>query len=246
MPESGRILIADDEENHREVIRDFLREEGYTCECVAHAEGTLAELRAHEYDLLVADIKMPGNEDLELVEAVNALAEGFPVILMTGYPALNTAIKSTRLSVTGYILKPVAMDELLKLVKQGILRYQTHRMFDKARKRLEETQREWGELQTAQTTTPAAHVLVDVDMFLNYTLKNMVASMIDLKELTQALAQNKPKQQACQLLNCPRHVELTQAIREAIMVLEKTKNSFKSKELAALRINLEHALGTPV
>ncbi|MEK7729008.1 MAG: response regulator [candidate division KSB1 bacterium] len=246
MPELGRVLIADDEENFREVIRDFLREEGYTCECVADAASALTELRAREYDLLVADIKMPGNEELELIEQVPALVAGLPVILVTGYPALNTAIKSTRLAVVGYLLKPVPLEDFLKLVQQGILRYQTQRMFGKARKRLEEAQREWGDLESLKSLAPTSPALVDVDVFLHYTLKNMIASMIDLKELAQALAQNKPKQQACQLLNCPRHVELTQALRDAILVLEKTKNAFKSKELGALRQSLERTLGAPL
>ncbi len=243
MSDLGRVLIADDEENFREAIRDFLRDEGYACECVADAASATAELRAREYDLLVADIKMPGNEELELIEQVPALADGLPVILVTGYPALNTAIKSTRLSVVGYLLKPVPLEEFLKLAKQGILRYQAYRMFGKARKRLEEAQREWGDLQRLKSLGPTPSSLVDVDVFLHYTMKNMMASMTDLKELAQALAQNKPKQQVCQLLNCPRHVELTEALREAIMVLEKTKNAFKSKDLAALRMNLERTLG---
>lgn len=243
MPELGRVLIADDEENFREVIRDFLREEGFACECVADATHALAELRAHEYDLLVADIKMPGNEELELIEQIAGVIEGLPVILVTGYPALNTAIKSTRLSVVGYLLKPVPLEEFLALVKQGILRYQTFRRFGQARKRLEDMQQEWGDWGSLKTLTPGAPALVDVDMFLNYTMRNIAASVIDLKELTQALAQNKPKQQVCQLLNCPRHVELTEAIRGAIFVLEKTKNAFKSKELATLRQNLERVLG---
>ena len=243
MPESGRVLIADDEVNFREAMRDFLREEGFACECVADAASALSELRAREYDLLVADIKMPGNEELELIEQVAAALEGLPVILVTAYPALNTAIKSTRLAVVGYLLKPVPLEEFLALVQQGILRSQTYRMFGKARQRLEDAQREWRELGSIKTLALSSPALVDVDMFLHYTFKNIAASMIDLKELAQALAQNKPKQQVCQLLNCPRHVELTEAIRDAIFVLEKTKNAFKSKELATLRQNLERVLG---
>lgn len=249
MVELGRILIADDEENFRAAISDFLRDEGYFCEGVPDAQSAKTKLIEQEYDLLVADIKMPGNDELELIEQVHALVEGLPVILVTGYPTLNTAIKSTRLAIAGYLLKPVPLDDFLNLVQQSILRYQTHRMFSKARNRLEELQREWSHLETLKTppsVTPAEPSLVDVDVFLHYTLKNMMASMIDLKELAQALALNKPKQQVCQLLNCPRHAELTQALREAIAVLEKTKNSFKSKELAALRVELERVLGVGV
>ncbi|MCI0692942.1 response regulator [candidate division KSB1 bacterium] len=64
-------------------------------------------LGKNRYDLLIADIKMPGNDELEFIEEPPAIAEGLPVILVTGYPSLNTAIKSTRLHVAGYMMKPL-------------------------------------------------------------------------------------------------------------------------------------------
>lgn len=242
MSELGRILIADDEVGFAAVTADLLREEGYFCDCAEDAYRAKALLAEQEYDLLIADIKMPGNDGLEFVESVPALAEHLPVILVTGYPSLDTAIKSTRLSVAGYLVKPTPFEDLLQLVRESVMRARTSRLFTKARQQLQHMQHElmaWGNLKNQ--TAPKAS-LVEVDLFLHHAIHNIMANVTDLRDLAQALAQNKPKQQACQLLNCPRQVELTQAITDAVNVLEKTKNSFKSKELAALRLKLETVL----
>ncbi len=238
----GKILMADDEKNFLEAHADLLREEGYECDCAPDAEAAKTLLAKGEYDLLIADIKMPGNNELELIESLPAIREGLPVILVTGYPSLDTAVKSTRLSVVGYLMKPVNIEDFLKLVRESVIRSQTFRQFYRLRHRMHEVQNELGSLDGLKNLAPASPSFVDVDVFLHYTIKNILASVFDLRDLTQALTHHKPKEQVCQLLNCPRHVELTEAIRDGIYVLEKTKTSFKSKELALLRERLESAL----
>ena len=235
----GRILIADDETTFAEAHADLLRDQGYECDCAKDAHTAKAWLGKNRYDLLIADIKMPGNDELEFIEELPAIAAGLPVILVTGYPTLNTAIKSTRLHVAGYMVKPLPLDDFLKLVRESILRSLSVRMFDKMRAHLQEMNRELEGLSNVKNPTVSSPSFVDTDIFLQFTIKNIMASMIDLRDLSQALAHNKPKQQVCQLLNCPRHAELTETIRDAIFVLEKTKSSFKSKELAELRKRLE-------
>ena len=242
MANSGRILIADDEVTFAEAHADLLRDQGYTCDCAKDARAAKELLNKNPYDLLIADIKMPGNDELEFIEALPTIAAGLPVILVTGYPSLDTAIKSTRLAVAGYLLKPVPIDDFLKLVRQSILRHQTYLMFEESRNRLRSLQIELGTFENMKRAAPSGFSVVDVDVFLHYTIKNILASMMDLKDLAQALAKDTPKQQVCQLLNCPRHAELTEVIRDAIFALEKTKTAFKSRELAALRVRLEHAL----
>lgn len=242
MSELGRILIADDEAGFAAVTADLLREEGYFCDCAEDAYRAKTLLTAREYDLLIADIKMPGNDGLELVESVSALAESVPVILITGYPSLDTAIKSTRLPVAGYLVKPTPFEDLLPLVRESVMRARTSRLFTKARKQLQNMHQELHDWGNPQNLAAHKSSLAEVDLFVHHAIRNIMANVTDLKDLTQALAQNKPKQQVCQLLNCPRQVELAQAITEAVNVLEKTKNSFKSKELAALRVKLEAVL----
>lgn len=238
----GKILMADDEEAFLNVHAELLREEGYTCDCAPDARVAKELVRQNDYDLLITDIKMPGNEELLLVEEIAMIAKGLPVILVTGYPSLDTAIKSTRLAVAGYLVKPVNIDDFLKLVRESVLRYETMRMFDKMRRRLRESYLELGSLESMKEAAPGSTSFVDVDLFLQYTLKNIMASIFDLKDMTLALASNKAKEQACQVLNCPRNQVLSEAMRDAIVTLEKTKSSFRSKELALLRTRLEKAL----
>ena len=86
MSDQGRILIADDEKVFLESTADLLRRAGYECSCVPDAPSAIEELRKEEYDLLIADIKMPGNPDLELVRELPNIAEGMPVILVVPSP----------------------------------------------------------------------------------------------------------------------------------------------------------------
>lgn len=107
MAEKGKILIADDEETFLHSTADLLRREGYDCDIVPDGNRAAEMLGKGEYDLLIADIKMPGNGNLELVREMPRLAEGLPVILVTGYPSLKTAMESFQLPVAAYLPKPV-------------------------------------------------------------------------------------------------------------------------------------------
>ena len=94
MSELGRILIADDEETFLMSTADLLRNEGFECDCAPDATSAAQMLRSGDHDLLIADIKMPGNFELEFIRDLPQIAEGLPVILVTGYPTLDTAIQS--------------------------------------------------------------------------------------------------------------------------------------------------------
>ena len=102
MSKLGRILIADDEETFRSSTADLLRRDGYECNCVPDAGEAVKELREGSYDLLIADIHMPGNPELELVREIPVIAEGMPVLLVTGYPSANSAIEAIKLNVTAF------------------------------------------------------------------------------------------------------------------------------------------------
>ena len=118
----GRILIADDEQTFVAALADLLRREGYECLTVPDGLAAAAELNTTTtpYDLLIADIRMPGNAELELIKHLRQIAEGLPVILVTAYPDAPTALQSAELPVLAYLIKPVNFPELLKLVRRGI------------------------------------------------------------------------------------------------------------------------------
>ena len=123
MTDLGRILIADDEHTFLNSMADLLRREGYQCDCAPNAIVAADLLRRNDYDLLIADIKMEGNFELELIRDIPQIAGGMPVILVTGHPSLKSAIQSVQLPVVAYLVKPFEFKELLFHVQSSIKTY---------------------------------------------------------------------------------------------------------------------------
>ncbi len=161
MVEPRRILIADDEETFLYSTADILRREGYDCSCASDARAATEMLRMESYDLLIADIKMQGNADLEFIKALPQIADGMPVILVTGYPSLNSAIESIQLPVVAYLVKPVELKELLVRVKDVITGkglFKTRRL-EKALQKIANDLEEVGALTGANTFTTGLNTL---------------------------------------------------------------------------------------
>ena len=110
------ILLVDDTELFLHSTADLLRKEGYDCVCASTASEAIAKLRTGTYDLLIADIKMPGNSHLELLHELQSLVPSMPVILVTAYPTVATAVGALRLSVFDYLIKPFEFAELRERV----------------------------------------------------------------------------------------------------------------------------------
>lgn len=239
MAEPARILIADDEETFLHSTADLLRREGYHCDTAADATFATEIIRNSAYDLVIADIRMPGNTELQFIGELANLVRAMPVILVTGYPSMRTAIRSIELLVVAYLIKPVDFQELLARVRMGTERYRTYRAISATRVQLQEWQQKLESMESWMAQAPGDVSHVPVSTFLDLTLRNVVDALADLKTLTEAIALQRGGQDACHLLGCPRPVLLLEAIREAIGVLESTKSSFKSKDLGELRQKLE-------
>jgi DNA-binding NarL/FixJ family response regulator len=122
MESRGRILMADDEDTFLRATAALFHRAGYDCDCASDGPGAIAAAQRNAYDVLVTDINMTGNKDLELVREIRERFADLPVILVTGYPSLGTAIAALRLSAVDYLLKPVDFDELLGRVQEAIER----------------------------------------------------------------------------------------------------------------------------
>ena len=136
MSSKGRILIADDEDTFLNAMSDLLGNDGYTCACAPDASTAAAMLENEAYDLLISDIQMPGNGKLEFVRQVPQLCEGLPVILVTGYPSMGSAIQSVHLPVIAYLVKPFDLAELLEQVAVSIRKARVHRTVETMHRRL--------------------------------------------------------------------------------------------------------------
>lgn len=242
MTEPGRILLADDEETFLHATADILRREGYLCDCAADARAAADLLRRNPYELLVADIKMPGNPELELVKSLPDLVAGLPVILVTGYPSIRSATESIQLPVVAYLVKPIEISELLGHVGPAIERYRLLRKVRESRERIGQLCRDLDGLETVMAQPGGTTAAVTVAEFLDLCIRNIVNTVSDVRHITLAAQGKEEAVRPCHLLACPQLENLTEALEEAIGVLRETKGSFKSKALGDLRRKLEVVL----
>jgi DNA-binding response OmpR family regulator len=244
MAELGRILIADDEETFLFRTADVLRKEGYECSCALDVETATDMLARSDYDLLIADLRIAGHPDLKFIKGLPEIATGLPVILVTAYPSADSAIEALRLPAAAYLVKPFYFSELLAQTEAAIERFRIYRTVRQAQQRLPDWQQELEYLEFTLRRSPTSATRVSVNTFVTLTLNHIVSALADLQRLTEALTQSPAKPQTCHLLACPKLETLGEAMRDAVNVLEKTKGSFKSKELGELRRKLQTTVGT--
>ena len=115
-----RILVADDDAVIREGLRRILTAEGYEVETVSNGRAALERLEQKRFRLLVTDLKMPGMSGLEVLQAIRNCQPELPVILITGYAAIDNAVEAMKSGATDYLSKPFANDELVSKVRHAI------------------------------------------------------------------------------------------------------------------------------
>lgn len=235
----GRVLIADDEEFFILATSDLLRSEGFECDGVQDAEHALSLLEIHQYDVLISDIRMPGNPNLELIQRLPEVAQGLPVILVTGYPSMHSAIQSVRLPVVAYLVKPVDAQELLAHVRAHAANAQAYRIIRGAQSRLKDCYEDLGKIETVMRHPVDHDSAAPIDAFLTLTLRNVVDSLGELHRLVESVIHAHGDPTTETFPNYPHRNHLLAALEETIMVLEKTKSAFKSKDLGELRRKLE-------
>jgi len=230
----GCVLIADDDRAAREGLLLMLRRLGYTCESAINADQALELLRAAPAEVLLADIHMPGNIKLELVEAAGKVVPGLPVVLLTGRPSVETAARSVRLPVSAYLTKPPDLEELARELDRAIASYREFNLVQAGRKRLQDWERELGQIE-AMIRHPSAEASTGaLEDFIRVSLRQAILTLADLERATQVL-----DARATDRLRTVEHVA---ALRHAVEVLERTRQNFKSKDLADLRRQLEQLL----
>jgi two-component system response regulator AtoC len=117
---SLRVLVVDDRLEMAEMIADDLDDRGYLAVAVSSGREALRLLSSERIDALVTDLRMPDVDGLQLLRASQALDPSRPVILMTAFEALDTAIEASEYGVCQYLTKPFRLDLLARLLEQAI------------------------------------------------------------------------------------------------------------------------------
>jgi DNA-binding response OmpR family regulator len=242
MESNALILIVDDDINLLTTTAAFLSQHGYRCDCADTGEEALACLKQRQYDLLISDIEMPGNHDLRLIQSLPQIQAGLPVILMTGYPTIQTAAHAVGLSVVAYLIKPVDPETLLAEVARSLERSRYFRKVAGTRERLISVCEDLKHIETSIRIPVGNEIRASLVAFLDLTLQNVTASLLDLRYLIESMAFTSKQSPEPEWLQSSRPLILISALRETIAVLAKTKESFKSKELGEIRHKLEALL----
>lgn len=230
----GRVLFADDDRALREGLAIMLRRFGFECHCVSTAVEAVEVLRAVEFEVLISDINMPGNVGLELIETLPQVAAGLPVILLTGKPTIDTAVRSVRLAVTAYLTKPPDFDELCCVLDKAVADHRGFRAMHLGRERLRTWEKELAQIEQVFRQTPGAQPGGPMGSYLRVSLRQVILMLADIEKATHAL-----ERRTAGSLD---HVDHIAALRRTVEVLERTKQNFKSKDLADLRRQLEQLL----
>ena len=115
-----RVLVVDDEESIRELLTKTLALAEYAVEAVGAARTALDLLRRENWDLLIADLRMPEMDGLSLIKEARRLHPSLPVIIITGYSSEASAIQAVNLGVVGYLVKPFRIPQVLSAVAKAL------------------------------------------------------------------------------------------------------------------------------
>ena len=115
-----RVLVADDEASIRELLSKTLALAEYEVETAPDGRAAVERLRARHYDLLIADLKMPGLDGLSLIREARRLKADIPVIIITGFSTESSAIEAVNLGVAGYLTKPFRVPQVLAAAARAL------------------------------------------------------------------------------------------------------------------------------
>jgi len=119
MPNRVSILIVDDEESVRDSLYNWFIDDGYHVECAKNAKMALSLLNEKEYDIVLADIKMPGMDGMEMHRRIKALPRVPIVIIMTAFASVDTAVQALKEGAFDYVTKPFDPDDLSHLIRNA-------------------------------------------------------------------------------------------------------------------------------
>ena len=160
----ANILVVDDEPNARTALAEILKSEGYAVETAGDGFKAMARMAEFAPDLVLTDLKMPGLDGVELMKKVKEQDPELPVIVMTAFGAVETAVSAMREGAADYLQKPLNSDELLIVLERALERTKLRREASELRSQLRE----------------------------RYSFENIVGSSPEMQQVFKSVAQIAP------------------------------------------------------
>ncbi len=125
-----QILIVDDEESIRAVLADLFDDLGYKVGVSGEGKGGLEAALSEDYDLVILDLSLPGVSRLDMLRSLKESKPDLPVIIITGYASMKSALEAMKLGAYDYITKPFDLDNVQLVAERALER---HRLIDENR-----------------------------------------------------------------------------------------------------------------
>ncbi|MDH3892600.1 MAG: response regulator [candidate division Zixibacteria bacterium] len=110
------ILVVDDELLIRDLLYDFFHDQGWDITVAESGQKALDIMQERQFDVLLTDLRMPAMDGMTLTSQVQQDYPDVPVVIMTGYPSVDSAVAALRTRVADYITKPFNVNDLFKRV----------------------------------------------------------------------------------------------------------------------------------
>ncbi len=139
MDSTCKILVVDDDLAMREMLTSMFSEEGYEADCAASADEAIERSRDEEFDAVLSDIKMPGRSGIDLVAALRELRPETPVVLMTAFGTIDSAVEAMRAGALDYVTKPFEPEVVLCAMERALERRALEQENRQLRRALDQT-----------------------------------------------------------------------------------------------------------
>jgi DNA-binding NtrC family response regulator len=118
--EPSNVLVVDDEAVIREGMRRILEGDGYRVDTSASGRAAIEKIQERDFDVVITDLKMPGMDGMEVLKTIKILQPDVPVIIITGYSTVDTAVEAMKSGAFDYIAKPFTPEQISEKVQKAI------------------------------------------------------------------------------------------------------------------------------
>ncbi|MFM8334942.1 MAG: sigma-54-dependent transcriptional regulator [Opitutaceae bacterium] len=115
-----RILVVDDDAGQRSLLETFLRAQGFSTQAADSGSAALTLLERENFRLIISDVRMPGMSGIETLRRVREKRPDLPVLLVTAFADIRTAVAAMRDGAVNYLAKPIDLDELMTSVRRAL------------------------------------------------------------------------------------------------------------------------------
>ena len=133
MDERARILVIDDDESIRKILRAILEDEGYAVDTAENGREAIDKSTAKVYNLALIDVRLPDIEGVELLSKLKETVPRMRKVIITGFPTVQNAIEAVNNKADAYMVKPFEVNKILETIQEQLKKQQEEKDYNQDR-----------------------------------------------------------------------------------------------------------------